>query len=229
MKVAIMQPYLFPYIGYWQLINAVDVFVIYDDVNYRKRSFINRNYILIKGNPHLFTLQLKKASQNKLINEIEIGENREKILKTILFNYKKAPYFKEVYSLIEDILLNREKNLAKYLSYSIKRVSDFLDIKTKFLYSSEIPKDSSLKRQDRIINICKNLKATVYINSIGGKEIYDKSVFAENGIQLKFLKPKNIMYRQWDSNFIPNLSIIDVMMFNHRDEIKDMLNKYELI
>ncbi len=230
MKVAIMQPYLFPYLGYWQLINAVDIFVIYDDVNYIKGGFINRNYIQINRKPFLFTLSLKKASSNKLINEIEVGDNKEKLLKTIKLNYKKAPNFHNIYDLIADIILNPEKNLSKYVAYSIFKISEYLDIKTKFMFSSEIPKNKSAKGQEKIIEICKILNATVYINSIGGINLYKKEDFKKEGILLKFLKPGDIKYKQWDDNkFIPNLSIIDVLMFNKKDEIKDMLTNYTLV
>src|SRR5690606_19151193 len=113
MKIAIMQPYLFPYIGYWQLINAVDTFVIYDDVSFINKGYINRNYILLSGKPQRFTLELSKASQNKLINEIEVGNNQNKILRTISFSYKKAPFYKKAFSLIEDIFQQKEKNLTE--------------------------------------------------------------------------------------------------------------------
>jgi len=229
-KVAIMQPYLFPYIGYWQLINAVDVFVIYDDVNFINKGFINRNYILFKNRSQRFTLELRKASQNKLINEIEIGNNQKKILKTIEFAYKRAPFFDVIFPLIEELLSWREKNLAKFTTNSLVKVGDFLKIKTKFVVSSNIKKDNSLKRQSKIIEIVKKLKGDIYINSIGGTSLYNKNDFARENIELKFLKPLEIKYKQFNNEFIPNLSIIDTMMFNSPEKIKnEFLEKYELI
>ena len=183
MTLAIMQPYLFPYIGYWQLINAVDVFVIFDDVNFIKKGYINRNLILVGGKSQQFTLELIGASQNKLINEIEVGNNSQKLLKTIEMSYKKAPYFDNVYPIIEDILNNKEKNLAKFIGYSLEQISSYLKLNTKFIYSSDIEKDNSLKAQDKILDICKKLNATSYMNAIGGQELYSKEIFKENGIE----------------------------------------------
>ncbi|MCT7650802.1 WbqC family protein [Aliarcobacter butzleri] len=229
MTIAIMQPYLFPYIGYWQLINAVDTFVIYDDVNFIKQGYINRNSILSNGKSQQFTLELIGASSNKLIKEIEIGNNANKILKTIKQNYIKAPYFEIVFPMIEDILNQEEKNLAKFIGYSLQQISNYLILDTKFIYSSEIEKDNSLKAQDKVLEICNILKADKYINAIGGQELYNKEIFKENGIELNFLKIELVEYKQFKNDFVPYLSIIDILMFNSKDEIKNMLVRYELV
>lgn len=229
MTLAIMQPYLFPYIGYWQLINAVDKFVIYDDVNYIKKGYINRNSILVGGESQRFTLDLIGASQNKLINEIFIGDNASKILKTIELAYKKAPYFVSVYPVIEDIINQKERNLAKFIGYSLIRISKYLAITTEFIYSSDIEKDNSLKSQEKILNICARLKATKYLNAIGGQELYDKEKFQEQNINLKFLKTELIEYKQFKNEFIPYLSIIDIIMFNSKEKIGHTLNSNILI
>lgn len=229
MTLAIMQPYLFPYIGYWQLINAVDTFVIYDDVNYINKGYINRNSILVNGKSQQFTLELIGASQNKLINEIEVGNNREKLLKTIKQNYTKAPSFDKVYPIIENIINQNEKNLANFIGYSLEKISNYLEIDTKFVYSSNIKKDNTLKAQDKILEICNILKADKYINAIGGQELYNKEIFKENGIELNFLKTELVEYKQFKNDFVPYLSIIDILMFNSKDEIKNMLDRYELV
>jgi hypothetical protein len=229
MTLAIMQPYLFPYIGYWQLLNAVDKFVIFDDVNFIKKGYINRNSILVNNNSFLFTLELIGASQNKLINEIAIGKNQKKILKTIETAYKKAPYFKDAFLLVEDILNQKETNLAKFIGYSLKKISNYLEIDTELIYSSDIVKNNQLKAQEKILEICKNLKATHYINAIGGQELYDKTVFESKNIQLNFLKTELQEYKQLKGEFVPYLSIIDVLMFNSRVEIKQMLQACELV
>ena len=229
MTLAIMQPYLFPYIGYWQLINAVDTFVIYDDVNFIKQGYINRNSILSNGKSQQFTLELIGASSNKLIKEIEIGNNANKILKTIKQSYIKAPLFENVISLLEEILTNKEKNLAKYIGYSLEKISQYLEINTKFIYSSNIEKDNTLKAQDKVLEMCNILKADKYINAIGGQELYNKEIFKENGIELNFLKTELVEYKQFKNDFVPYLSIIDILMFNSKDEIKNMLNRYELV
>lgn len=229
MKVGVMQPYLFPYIGYWQLINAVDIFVIFDDVNYINKGYINRNSILIGGKENKITLELLGASQNNLINEIEIGNNCEKLLKTSSFAYKKAPHYDDAFPIIKDILENKEKNLAKFIGYSLKKIADYLDINVEFIYSSDIAKNSGFKGQDKIIEICKTLKADQYINPIGGKELYDKSAFQSKGLVLNFIESNQINYKQFRETFIPRLSIVDVMMFNAKAEIKKHLINYELV
>ena len=218
-----MQPYLFPYIGYWQLINAVDVFVIFDDVSYIKKGYINRNSILLNGQGQRITLELIGASQNKLINEIEIRGNSKKILRTIELSYSKAPYFKDIFPIIEEILNQEEKNLAKFIGYSLEKISNYLKIDTKFLYSSSIKKDNSLKAQNKILDICSKLDAKNYINTIGGVNLYDEDRFKKEGIDLNFLKAKIINYQQFKDEFISHLSIIDVLMFNDIDAVRNML------
>lgn len=232
MKIAIMQPYFFPYFGYFQLINAVDTFVIYDDVNYIKKGWINRNTILVNGQSFLFSIALKEMSQNKLINQIEIDNYsnwNKNLVKTISLSYRQAPYFKTIFPLLEDIILHDEKNLAKFITYSLKKVCHYLKIETTITISSSINKDITLKGTDKIIELCKKLGATNYVNASGGKELYDKEVFAKQQIELHFIESKKIEYKQYANSFIPWLSIIDVMMFNSVDEIKDLLLQQELV
>lgn len=232
-KVAIMQPYLFPYIGYWQLINAVDTFISFDDVNYIKKGWINRNNFLINGESHLLTLSLSKASQNKLINETFISENeqtKKEFLKTIENSYKKAPFFLEVFPLIETIFFSPEKNLAKFILNSLKVINSYLQIKTKILVSSEIPKDLSLRGEQKILDLCSKVGATDYINPIGGVSLYCKETFLARNINLNFLQTdfSKISYEQYNNNFVQGLSIIDVMMFNSVKEIKVFLESFIL-
>ena len=229
MNLAVMQPYLFPYIGYWQLIDAVDIFVIYDDVNFIKRGYINRNNILENKTYQLITLELIGASQNKRINEISIGNNTNKLLKTLKQNYLKAPFYKDVFPLLEEILNNNQKELSRFLGFSLVTISKYLNLDTKFLYSSDIKNDKTFKAQDRLIEMSKILNATGYINLIGGIELYDKDVFFQNDIHLSFLKTHQVSYKQFNNEFIPNLSIIDVLMFNSKDNVKNMLNQFQLI
>ena len=229
MTLAIMQPYLFPYTGYWQLINAVDTFVIFDDVNFIKKGYINRNSILLNGKPHIFTLELIGASQNKLINEIEIGSNSRKILKTIEMSYKKSPYFYIVFPIIKDILDNKEKNLAKFIGYSLEKIANYLGMGTKFIYSSDIRKNNSLKAQDKILEIASLLKSTDYINAIDGQKFYDKERFSQENIQLNFLDTEITEYKQFENEFESHLSIVDILMFNSIEDINNILSKFKLI
>ncbi len=230
MKLGIMQPYFFPYIGYWQLINLVDKYVIYDDVNYIKGGWINRNKILINGEATFLNLYLSLASPNKKINEIEIdsGIRNQKNLKRIAMAYKKAPYYEETYPLLEELLTSKETNLAKLNGKIIKEISSYLSMNTEFVYSSEIEKNGQLKGQDKIIDICKRQGASAYYNAIGGKSLYDQESFRSEGIRLHFLKTKEIRYKQFDSDFVSNLSIIDLLMFNGREGTKELLKCYTL-
>lgn len=232
MKIAIMQPYIFPYIGYFQLINAVDKFVIYDDVNYIKKGWINRNNFLSHGKIHRFTIPLVNASQNRLINDTKISKNEDCIadlLNTISNSYKKAPCFDLVFSLIKEILSKYEDNIAKYNYSALLDISKYLEIETEFLFSSELNKDNSLKGSAKILDICKVLDATKYINPIGGLDLYSKENFLKEKIELKFLKSNIIEYKQFEDEFIPWLSIIDVLMFNSKNEVKNLLNEYTLV
>ena len=229
MKIAIMQPKLLPYIGYWQLIRAVDTFVIFDDVNFVKKSYINHNSILINHRANQFTLEIIGASQNKLINELSIGNNSLKILKMISHNYKKAPNFKIIYPILEEIFNYGEKNLVNFIKFSFNKIMDFLEIQTTFINSSDIKKNNNLRAEDKIIEICKILNAKQYINAIGGKHLYTKKKFETENISLSFLETQLVEYRQFNNNFISHLSIIDVLMHNNKTETNKMLNNYKLI
>lgn len=232
MKIGIMQPYFFPYLGYWQLINAVDKYVIYDDVNYIKNGWINRNNILLNGQKHLLTLPLDGASPFLLINQIKMTSNikvKEKILKTVEQAYKKAPFYKLVYPIIEKLIMNKDLNIAVAIYNSIKDILLYLNINTELILSSSLDKDNSLKGQDKVLNICKLLKGTEYYNAIGGQELYSANDFQEKNIELKFLKMNDICYKQFNNQFVSGLSIIDILMFNSVEEIHKMLNEYTII
>lgn len=232
MKLAIMQPYFMPYLGYWQVMNLADQYVVYDDVNYINRGWINRNRILANGVPHYVNIPLRKASQNKKINEIELAfeqKTREKVLRTISLSYSKAPYYNEVYPIIERTIQSAENNLGCFLYEQLQTVRDYLGIETELLLSSELNKDNSLKGEDKILSICELLHAKTYINAIGGMKLYEKEKFRQHGIDLRFLRMDEIEYRQFGEDFVPNLSVIDVVMFNTKEQIKDMLSKYTLL
>jgi hypothetical protein len=229
MKVAIMQPYFFPYIGYFSLIKVVDLFIFYDDVNYIKGGWVNRNRILINSEAKYLTLNVKNGSPNKLINEIEIDDNRQKLLKTIEQNYKKAPYFKQVWPLLETNLKLKTTSLADIAINSVRSVTNYLGMQTKFEISSvSYPETKGLERSERLIQICRKTHADTYINAIGGIDLYDKNDFLKNHINLQFLKPQLLQYKQYKETFIPGLSIIDVLMFNSIEDINKMLDQYQL-
>jgi WbqC-like protein family len=232
MKLAIMQPYIFPYIGYFQLIKAVDKFVLYDDVNFINKGWINRNRILSNGKDLLFTIPLKDASQNKLINEIDVNWDdnwKNKFLKTIEQSYKKAPFYNETLVIINKTLNSEVKQFSKIIEINLKLICEYLEIQTEIIPSSSIYQNTDKKAQERILDICLQEKSTQYINPIGGIELYDKEVFAKENMQMNFIKSLPVEYKQFKNEFVPWLSMIDVLMFNSKEEINKFLDNYELV
>jgi len=228
MRLAIMQPYLFPYIGYFRLIHSADTFVVYDDVNFIKGGWINRNFILSQGQASRMTLQMQGASPNLLINEIKVGNNQKKLLKSIQQSYSKAPFFADIFPMLENIIMQQERNLALYLNDGLKSVCDYLDLRPNWLLSSSLNKDNTLRGQEKVLSICKELSASHYINVPGGRELYDHDSFEAQGIKLSFIQPNPSEYYQSGKDFVPNLSIIDVMMFNSKEQCQQLLQEYSL-
>jgi len=216
MKAAIMQPYFLPYIGYFQLIAAVDVFVVYDNIKYTKKGWINRNRMLLNGTDVMFSLPLKKDSDFLDVIERELATdfNRDKLLNQFKGAYARAPYFAQTFPLIEQIVRYEERNLFRYIYHSIVRVCEYLGLTTEIRPSSDFAIDHELKGQDKVISLCEALGADGYVNPIGGVELYSKGEFKARGIELKFIQSKPFEYRQFDNEFLPWLSIVDVMMFN---------------
>jgi len=232
-KVAMMQPYFLPYIGYFQLINAVDKFIICDNIQYTKRGWFNRNRILDNGIVRVFTIPLKKEKRRVNVNERFLASNsikeRTKIIKQIRCMYAKAPYFEEHFPIIRRTFLKDKENLFDFIYYSVTQICSALGINTEIVICSSIDMDHTLKAQQRVIETCKKVKADTYINPIGGQILYDKDVFKANGIELMFLKSIDTEYKQFNNDFIPKLSIIDVMMFNNVETIQDFLKKYKMV
>ena len=237
MKLGIMQPYFFPYLGYWQLMNAVDEYLIIDDVNYINNGFINRNKILVNGEPFNFGIPVRKASQNRLICEHETGLDEataEKLLTTLRSSYAKAPYFKETFEHVREVLeyglTDDGRNLADFLDNANRLTAKMLGITTPiYRTSKDLHYDRSNKREYLVAAICKERNATEYYNAIGGECLYCQKFFRERGVSLKFVKmDQNLTYRQFKDEFVPNLSIIDVMMFNSKEQIQQLLSMYSL-
>ncbi len=229
-RVAIMQPYLFPYIGYFQLIQAVDKFVIHDDVQYIKGGWINRNRIRFNDKAYLFTFSLKKDSSHKNINTRSFSDQFEaeksRFLRIMYQHYHTSPYFDHVNDVLSTIMEDNNKNISTFITHSLKLICGYLEIPTLFALSSELLKNNTLKGQDRVIDICKREGAEFYINLSGGVKLYAKGAFRKHGITLLFLHPKDIPYEGNVQPVIPNLSIIDVMMFNSKDRIRDFLRSF---
>ena len=233
--IALMQPYFFPYLGYYQLLNLVDEFIIYDDVQYIKGGWINRNRILQNGIPAMITIPVNKGNLSDQILDKQISlQNMDrtvrKLLKRIDSCYKDAPFFDSVLPLIRKILGKQTTSLAEFLEYSIRETASFLETNTPIITSSTLRKDDDgLKGQDRVLHICSIRNAATYINAIGGRSIYQQETFSKRGITLQFLKPEISPYGQNSKSFVPNLSILDVMMYNDVSVITEMLKEFEII
>ncbi len=228
MKLVVMQPYIFPYFGYFQLIHHADRMVIYDDVNFINKGWINRNYILINRGAGLFTIPLKEASQNRLICEIEMmqdGKWRSKLLKTFELAYRKAPYFNQVYPVIEKVFAVPLTTIAAFNVTAIRLICEILGIDTELVESSAVYQNRHLKGQERILDICIREGADTYINPAGGRGIYDHAEFQAHSIDLKFIESGTLPYRQFNHEFVPNLSVIDCLMFNEPAVLQQKLGE----
>ena len=233
MRLAIMQPYVFPYLGYYQLVHATDRFIFYDDVHFIKRGWIHRNTVLVNGRSHRFSVPLAGASQHKLIGEVllhpvEYPAWREKFLKTLHQHYKKAPCFEPAYALVSNVLNGEPASVASLATDSIVAVCHYLGLETDFLMSSQLSYDRALKGSNKIMALCQQQGARSYVNPIGGRELYQAEDFANRGIALQFIRPECMEYRQFALPFVASLSIIDVLMFNTVPQIQAMLPHYEL-
>ena len=229
-----MQPYFMPYIGYFQLINAVDKLVVYDEIQYTKKGWINRNRYLCKDKPEYFSLPIKNDSDFLNIKERYLSDDWEKqqvkLLNKLGEAYKKAPYFLEGYKLLKEILKFPDRNLFSFLYNSIKVICEYLGIKTEIIISSSVPFDNSLKAENKVLAICDAINAIDYINPSGGKELYSKFRFMKRGINLFFLESITKEYNQYGDTFVPNLSILDVIMFNDKESINSLfLREFKLI
>jgi len=232
MNVAVMQPYFFPYIGYFQLMAAVDTFVVYDNVKYTKKGWINRNRILCNGKETLLSLPLRKGPDHLDIREREVAPTFEPrgMLRLLDTAYRGAPHFGSTFPLLERILLQEETNLFRFLHGSIREIAAHLDLRARILVSSEVDIDHGLRHKDRILAICTALEAGTYVNAAGGTALYAPADFREHGIELKFIKSLPLEYPQAGTPFIPWLSIIDVLMRNPPDTVRAWVtSNYELI
>lgn len=227
-----MQPYFLPYIGYFQLIASVDQFIVYDNIKYTKKGWINRNRMLQNGKDAMFSLPLKSDSDYLDIcqRELSVEFSRDKLLNQFRGAYRRAPYFDQSFPLIEEIVCFDDANLFEYLHHSIVKICAHLGITTEIKKSSSINIDHTLKNQDKVLALCEAVSANTYVNAIGGIELYSKETFREKSIDLKFIQSKNFEYLQYGDAFVPWLSIIDLMMFNSQDVLQTCIKtNYELI
>jgi hypothetical protein len=226
-KLAIMQPYFLPYIGYFQLMRAVDVFVVYDDVQFMKGGWIERNRMLVNGAPHWFGLTLEKASHKLAINQRFFAADIEGQKKALLYKvhcaYAKAPHYAETMALLEEILANDERNVAAMLARQLRILCRHLGIETELRLASEMVKNDDLGGEARVIDMAQRLGADHYVNAAGGQALYSRENFAHHGIRLSFLQSRPVVYRQYAHDFVPWLSILDVLMFNSVEQTRELL------
>ena len=210
-----MQPYFLPYIGYYQLLNYCDTFVVYDDIEYTKKGWINRNRFQLNGEARTFSLNLKSASDYLAIRERSLADNfdRSKLLRLVEAAYRKAPCFDELVDFLRPVVLFESNNLFSYLENSIQQVCLHLGITTKIVRSSELEIDTGIRGQERVLEICDVLGAEKYINPIGGLDLYDRQSFMDRGIDLKFIKSRLTPYSQGNFEFVPALSVVDQIAF----------------
>lgn len=227
-----MQPYLFPYIGYYQLMHAVDRFVVADDLTFIKQGWINRNRLLINGEPAYFTVPLKRHPADALIKDVEIdpdsGRWRRTLLSTIANFYRRAPSFGTVYPIVERIIGGNFVKIADMARASLREVCQYLDITTSIVESSSAYRNAHLKGQDRVIDTCRAEGASDYVNAIGGRALYSRDAFLAQGIRLQFVESDAIEYRQFDGPFVGSLSIVDVLMFTSQADARALVARYRL-
>ena len=220
-----MQPYFFPYLGYFQLMAACDIFALYDDAQYIKGGFVNRNRIHPAGGNSWFTLPVKTASHKLAINQRhyeDYGKTGPQLSR--LENcYGRAPHYDKVMALIDGVLRHPDRNVAKLNAFLLEEICTYLGWNRKFVDSSSIDCSPHHRGQDKVIALCKKLGADRYINAPGGRSLYDAAAFRAHGLELSFLEPSCPPYRQFGGDFIPNLSIIDVLMFNEADAVRAMI------
>jgi WbqC-like protein family len=187
-----MQPYFFPYIGYFQLINNCSEFIIYDDVQYTKKGWINRNKVASGQNVFPITINISKHKEASLIKNILISKefSREKLFRRISGANAGSQYKAEVDGLIREIIMFQTDFLFEYLFHSIKVLSGLLDINTPLKISSEVGDFEHLKGEDKVIQICNQLGAKVYLNPMGGMHLYSKKRFSDHGMSLKGFESK---------------------------------------
>ena len=228
MKLALMQPYLFPYIGYFQLLAQVDRFVFYDDVNFIKNGWINRNRLLLQGEPRYFTVPLRDASPFRKIRDVEVAAAagwRRTIRESIRHAYGKAPNFVAVSALVERVLETETTRIGELAKASVRAVADHLALETELVDSSSRYANESLSGAARVLDICSRERASDYYNAPGGRSLYDADEFARHGIALHFVAPEAIEYRQGGAAFVPGLSIIDVLMHNDAAQTRELLRR----
>lgn len=228
-----MQPYFLPYIGYFQLIRAVDEFIVYDNIQFSKKGWFHRNRMLQNGRDEYFSLTLKKDSDFLDVRDRRLSDSwpadSDKILRKIRENYRKAPHFEEVYPLVEQVFRFADTRLFDFIFFSLQTVCRYLEITTPLTISSTLEIDHSLKSQDKVIALVKKAGGSIYLNPIGGFDLYDPADFSAEGLTLQFHKARPFSYPQYGNEFVAWLSVLDLMMFNSREQVIGWLDHFDII
>lgn len=227
-----MQPYFLPYLGYFQLIYAVDTFIVYDNIQYTKTGWINRNRLCRDGDAVMFSLPLKKASAAADVGARQLAADFTpgKLLNQFTGAYRRAPYFAATLPLIEAVLNCESRDLFPFLLHSLRATCAHTGIATPMRISSAIDIDHSLKGQERVLELCAACGADTYVNLMGGVDLYSREAFRARGIDLQFIRMKPFEYPQSQHPFVPLLSIVDVLMFNSVVTVQDRIaSGYELL
>lgn len=234
LRLAIAQPYLFPYLGYFQLMRAVDRWVVYDDVQYIKSGWINRNQIRTSAGATMFTVPLAGASSSKRICDVEIEARsllawRDKFYKTLAQAYRLAPCYREVLAGLESLFETAPPTIAALDLAALRWVRDQLGLSTEIVPTSAAYGNAELRSQERVLDICRREGAQTYVNAMGGAALYDTATFAEHGITLRFHRMQVVPYPQQYAPFVSHLSVLDVLMNLGPEERTRVLAAYELV
>ena len=231
-RIAVMQPYFFPYFGYFQLIRSTDAFVFYDDVNFIVRGRVNRNQILINGKPAWLTVPCRNVSQNRLIMDTRHAmdnTDRDRLLRMVSIAYAKAPYFQDVFPLFERVIRHPSDLMGDLAMESVRSVCTYLEMQVSFRLSSvDYPDTRGQDKAQRLLRICHAEGAGTYVNLPGGRSLYREDEFRAAGISLRFLEPSLLEYTQTGGQFVPDLSVLDLLMFNSKGEVMHLLGQYTL-
>ena len=227
-----MQPYFFPYIGYFQLIHSVDLFILYDNIKYTKKGWINRNRFLLNGADSVFSVPLRKDSDFLDVKNRAVADNFDaaKLVNQLREAYRRAPQFDQAFPIVESAIVAPRRNLFDYIHGTVTDVCRYLGVGTRIVASSSIAIDPALKAEDRVLALCRATGASAYVNAIGGQKLYSREEFEAHGVELKFLESHAITYPQFGDPFVPWLSIVDVLMFNSVPTIRQFIETgYELV
>lgn len=232
MIVALMQPYFFPYIGYFQLMSAVDCFVFYDDAQYMKGGWVNRNRILYDGAPGWWTHPIVREDYRLPIRQRRYARSPARttaLLAKLDGAYRTAPQFAPTVAMATEYLDNDLETVSAFNQAHLEGIARRLGIDCTFVPSSQLDYDRALGAQSRVIDLCRRLGASAYLNAMGGSALYDAGEFARRGLELGFVHPEVTTYPQLDRPHVPFLSIIDVLMFNSVEQASALLGRYDVV